>query len=109
MEIEQAQECHKKNVTNKKKTGIKKLDSESVRLLLSLKDRANKKSFGRKVRDSEIIEMGLRLVKDEHLLELQEKTYSEKDRLNLAWADHCKKVGKISLEQFIAKLLKREI
>ncbi len=99
----------KKVIVTKKKTVLKKLDPESARILQALKEKANKKIFGRKVRDAEIIEVALRLVTDEQINTLQEKTFSEKDRLSIAHADFVKSHGKITLDQFIGKLLKGEL
>lgn len=39
----------------KKKSSVKKLTLDSAKLLQTLKDKANKKDFGRKVKDSEIL------------------------------------------------------
>jgi len=93
----------------KKINQLKKLDLETIRLLNSIKDRANKKNFGRKVKDTEIISAALRLISSEHIKELQELTLSERDRLAMAHEEFQKANGKISLDQFIGKLLKGEI
>ncbi len=93
----------------KKKNTLKKVDSESAKLLATLKERANKKSFGRKIKDGEIIAKGLSLIEPHHLLEIQETTFSEKDRLHMAHEEFIKQHGKISLDQFIGKLLKGQI
>jgi hypothetical protein len=94
----------------KKKCGtMRTLDSDGIKLLTQLKERANKKAFGRKVRDAEILTVALGLVTAEHLKELQEKSYREKDRIALAHEEYQKANGKLSLEQFIIKLLKGEV
>lgn len=93
----------------KRITVLKKLDSDAAKVLQSLKDRANKKTFGRKVRDSEIIGLGLSLVSLEHIQHLQNQTLSEKDRLHLAHAEYQKVNGKLTLDQFIGKLIRGEI
>lgn len=99
----------KKNVQIKKKTVLKKIDIESAKLLATLKERANKKVHGRKIRDSEIIAKGLSLIETQHLSELQDRTLTEKDRLLIAHENFIKQNGKISLDQFIGKLLKAQI
>ncbi|MCE3009737.1 MAG: hypothetical protein LW875_03900 [Proteobacteria bacterium] len=104
---EKAQE--KKVNTSKRKTFLKKLDPETAKTLLALKEKANKKNFGRKIRDTEIIAKALTLIEPTHLEELQEATLSEKDRLLMAHEEFVKQNGKISLDQFIGKLLKGEI
>lgn len=90
---------------NATKSNNKKLDPESVKLLSQLKEKANKKTFGRKIRDSEIIAIALKLVSSEHIKELQETSYTHKDRLALAHEDFQRTNGKISLDAFIGKLL----
>lgn len=99
----------KKASVPKRKNILKKLDPDTGKLLTTLKEKANKKSFGRKVRDSEIIALGLSLVTLEHLTKLQEQTYSEKDRLHLAHEDYVKNNGRISLDNFIGLLIRGEI
>ncbi len=98
----------KKSVVKKKQV-LKKLDPETSRLLHAIKDKINKKAFGRKIKDYEIIAKGISLIAAADIQELQERTYSEKDRLGLAHDNYQKVNGKITLEQFIGKLLKGEI
>ena len=106
--------CEKKEKTPdkptiKKRSFLKKLDPDSAKILQSLKDKVNKKPYGRKVKDSEIIAKALSLIDAHHLSELQDATLSEKDRLHMAHEDFTRQHGKISLDQFIGRLLKGEI
>lgn len=98
-----------KKAALKKKNVLKKLDLETAKLLQSLKDKANKKAYGRKIKDSEILAKALTLIDQNHLSELQQETLSEKDRLHMAHENFQKANGKMSLDQFIGKLLKGEI
>lgn len=98
-----------KKPTVKRQLFLKKLDAETARTLASLKDRANKKPFGRKIRDAEILALGISLIEANHLAALQEKTYSETDRLQMLHDSYQKKSGKIPLDEFIGKILRREI
>lgn len=91
------------------KSVLKKLDGETIKILSQLKEKVNKKDFGRKVRDSELIQLGLGLIDSDHIRNLQESTYTERDRLSLAHLEFQKTHGKISLDQFIGKLLNGEI
>ncbi len=93
----------------KRQLFLKKLDAETARVLASLKDRANKKPFGRKIRDAEILALGVSLIETSHLNSLQEKSYSETDRLQMLHDGYQKKSGKIPLDEFIGKILRREI
>ena len=94
---------------SRRSTMLKKVDLETAKQLQQIKDRANRKSFGRKVKDSEVLALAVRLVSQEHVRELQEATYSEKDRLAMVHEEYQKIHGKISLDQFIGKLLKGEV
>lgn len=93
----------------KRKNVLKKLDADTAKLLQTLKDKANKKTFGRKVRDSEVIGLGLSLINADHLQNLQNRTLSEKDRLHMAHEEYQKANGKVTMDQFIGKLLKGEV
>lgn len=99
----------KKMPSAKKKVVLKKLDAEAAKLLQGLSDKANKKTFGRRVRDTEIICRALTLLQPEHLAELQQNTMNEKDRLNIAFEMYQKANGKVTMGQFIDKLLSNEI
>ena len=90
----------------KQKSAMKKLDPSAAKLLSQLKEKANKKDFGRKVLEKEILSLAVRLITDDHLKELQALTYSERDRLAMAHDEYQKTNGKITLDQFIGKLLK---
>ena len=87
---------------------LKKLDPECAKLLVSIKDKINKKSVGRKIKDSEVLSLSLKQLTEDHIHQLREQTYSEKDRLALAHDEYQQKNGKISLHQFIGKLLNGE-
>ena len=114
METQQTNDSSPKNqhpakkVKPEKTSVLKKLDPETGRVLKLLKDKINKKNYGRSVRDTEIIAAALRLIQPEHIKDLQENTLSERDRLAIAHEEYQKTNGKISLDQFIGKLLKGE-
>lgn len=93
----------------KKNAGMKKLLPDTARALQALNDRANKKNYGRKVKDTDIIALALSLVEPQHILQLQEATLSEEDRLNMAHENYQKNNGKITRDQFIGKLMRGEI
>lgn len=107
MEIEEVKQIPKtkKKESVKQTTFLKKLDSETFKALSALKEKANKKSIGRSVKDCEIIFAALRLIGPEQIKELQAQTYSERDRLELAYQEYQRINGKTSMEQFINVLL----
>lgn len=88
---------------------IKKIGPDSAKLLMQLKEKANKKDFGRKVHDKDILALGLKLIGDEHIKELQAGTLTERDKLTMAHEDFQKANGKLTLDQFIGRLLRGEI
>jgi hypothetical protein len=99
----------KNSKAHKLKPVLKKLDPAAGKILSTLSEKANKKERGRKIRDGEILALGLKLIKDEHIKQLQEESLSEKDRLAEAYEKYQKNHGKLSMDQFIGKLLKGEI
>ncbi len=111
MELDQSvtSQILKKKDPSKRQSVLKKLDPDTAKALQSIKDRANKKTFGRKVRDCEIIAVGLKQISPDHIKTLQEGTLSEKDRLALAHEEYQKHHGKTTMDQFIGKLLSGEI
>jgi hypothetical protein len=93
----------------KKKSLTKKLDPETGKLLQQLREKANRKNFGRRVRDNQILNLALGLVTSEHLQGLQDAALSERDRLRIAHEEHCKEFGKITLDHFLGLLMRGEI
>lgn len=93
----------------KKTMSLKKIDPETAKVLNQFKEKANKKTYGRKVRDGEIIALALKQLNASHLHELQQATLSQKDKLHMAHEEFCKQHGKVSLDQFIGRLLQGEI
>jgi hypothetical protein len=88
---------------------LKKIDADTAKQLKQIKDKANKKQFGRNVRDSEVLSMAVGMITDAEIKLLQEATYSEKDRLHIAHSEYISRNGKITLDDFIGKLLRGEI
>jgi len=92
------------------KRGIfRKLSPEAHKLLEAIQQKANKKSFGKRIKASDIIAKSLILINEEHIHELQQASYSEKDRLQMAHDHYIKTVEKITLDQFIGKLIRGEM
>jgi uncharacterized protein YjgD (DUF1641 family) len=98
-----------KKVKTEKVSVLKKLDPDTGKTLKQLKDKINKKSFGRNIKDSEIISLSLSLIGPEHISKLQETSFSEKDRLHIAHEDYVKENGRITLDQFIGMLIRGQI
>lgn len=109
IEVSQPSPKRQPNDKNLKSGQMKKLSLESSKLLTALRDRANKKSFGRKVKESEILDVAIKLVTSEHLKELQDATYSAQDRLKMRHEDYQRTNGKISFDAYIAKWMSGEL
>lgn len=105
----EAKEIKKSVNDNKKKSFIKKLTAETCKILQALSEKANRKSHGRKIRDNDLIALGLSLIEAKHIEILQDQSLSEKDRLSLAHEEYQKAHGKITLDHFIGKLLRGEV
>ena len=105
--IDKSREPAKKNA--RRQAVLKKLDLDSAKLLQTIRDKVNKKAHGRNIRDAEILAVALELVGPEQIRELQEATYSESDRLNMVHEEYQRQHGRLSLDQFIGKLLRGEV
>ncbi len=93
----------------KKVSATAKFEKENFKLLNQLKEKANKKTFGRRIKSMELIMLGLSLIGDDHLKDLQEKSRSEKDFIDEAFEKYVKSHGKIAKDEFIAKIIRQEI
>ncbi len=95
--------------SNNRLSFLKKVDQKTAERLIELKGRINSKGLGRKISEMEIISFAMDLIEDRHLSELQERTYTEQDRLRLAHEEYKKSNGEITLDQFIGVLLKSQL
>lgn len=100
-----------KKRSGKQKGGYvyKKMDVETAKLFQQFKEKANRKNFGRKVRDFEVLAAAVRLLGAAEVAILQDATYSERDRLEMSHEDYQRQHGRISLDQFIGKLIRGEV
>lgn len=114
MEIEQTSDASSKKLqqqkkVTKEKSNVKKLDIETNKLLFQLKEKVNKKPFGRKIRDSEIIALSIRKIGPDDIKLLQESTFTERDIIAIAHEKYVKEKGRISLNEYLGKLVRGEI
>ncbi len=107
--MEASQDEKKKKPAEKQKKGLKSVDHETAKLLSQLREKANKKNFGRPVKESEILALAVRLVTPEHLKELQEVTIRDKDRVRAAFESYRKGHGKVTMDRFLGMLVRGEI
>ncbi len=107
------EQVKKNNVTKGSKL---KNTYSSVRVLYSTQNKlssllseVNKKDFGKRVKANELIELALGLIKDDHIKELQNKSLSNSDLLDMKFDEHVKKFGPISKDEYIGILLKGQL
>ncbi len=71
--------------------------------------KVNKKPFGRTIRADALISKGLNRLTEQDILELQDASLSNADRLECRYAEYVKSNGSLSKDAFIGKLLSGEI
>lgn len=96
----------------KKTTVPKKAVAASLRVKTETRKRflvelakANKKSFGRRVRADQLLNLLLTLLRPEHVQKLQEESLSNADRLEMMYREHVKRHGATSKDEFLGRLL----
>lgn len=67
--------------------------------------KANQKEMGVKIKPDDIISVALELVTDRHIENIQEKSYSNEDRLEIRYRSYQMDHGPVSKDQFIGALL----
>lgn len=69
----------------------------AIKLLIS----ANKKEHGRKITVDDLVSLALAKISKEDLASLQKKSLRNKDRQAIIYQYYCKKVNKVSEDEFI--------
>lgn len=96
----------KKTVTSKKPVAASlRIKVETRKRFLVELARANKKSFGRRVRADQLLNLLLTLLRPEHVQKLQEESLSNADRLEMMYREHVKRHGATSKDEFLGKVL----
>jgi hypothetical protein len=96
----------KKTAVSKKPTAASlRVKVETRKRFLAELARANKKSFGRRVRASQLLNLLLTLLRPEHIQKLQEESLSNADRLEMMYHEHVKRHGATSKDEFLGKVL----
>lgn len=107
--METAQNIKEQPKQQKSKPILKKIDAATAKSLSTIRERVNKKSFGRKIKEREILALAVRQISDSHIKEMQESTLTQQDRLHLAHEEYVKANGRITLDDFIGRLMRGEI
>ena len=74
-----------------------------------LLEKANKKSFGKKVKPTDLIELALTLVDDQHLESLKQSSLSNLDRLEMLYDQFSKENPGVTKDEIIGQLLSGEL
>lgn len=96
-----------KKVINTKKVAATSLrvKPETRKRLLAELAKANKKSFGRRVRADQLLNLLLTLLRPEHIQKLQDESLSNADRIEMMYREHVKRHGTISKDEFLGRFI----
>lgn len=101
MENQNAQKSAKKTAP----ASSLRVKPETRKRFLSELAKANKKSYGRKVRADQLLSLLLTFIRPEHIQQLQQGSLSNSDRLEMRYREHVKKFGPTSKDEFLGLLL----
>jgi hypothetical protein len=104
------QEVKQETVQRPNKAKFVKTDSLRVRRETKKKVQAelaaiNRKDFGRAVTADEYVALAITLIQPAHLVQLKERSLSNKDRMEKRYQEYCAAHGKVSKDEFIGILL----
>ena len=83
-----------------------RVSKATVKIIKTLLQKVNKKSYGKKIKPDDLIQKSISLLSDDHLEEIKQSTMSNSDRLELAYQEYCKLHGQISKDEYFGLLLK---
>lgn len=98
----------KTNVPKKVTASSLRVKPETRKRFLAELSKANKKSFGRKVRADQLLSLLMTFIKPEHIQKLQQESLSNADRLEMRFREHIKKFGPISKDEYLGLLMTTE-
>lgn len=101
-------DAKKTNVAKKVTASSLRVKPETRKRFLSELAKANKKSFGRKVRADQLLSLLMTFIKPEHIQKLQQDSLSNADRLEMRFREHIKKFGPISKDEYLGLLMSTE-
>lgn len=89
----------------KKSSKALRLGTDSSDVLQKLKDKANKKDFGKRIRVDQIVRLGLSLIEPKHLEDLQRSSVSNEDRVKALLRTYVEKRKSMTREEFWGLML----
>jgi len=109
MEPQKTTKTNEKNRALKANETYRKVEGQALKALNSFREKVNKKSYGRTVKDTEIIAFAITLLSDDHIKGLQESSLTSQDRVKLSHEEYCKTHGKISFDDYLWLVVRGEI
>lgn len=107
METSEAKKVAKPNVKKSNSAAIR-VSLETRKRLLSELAKINKKQFGKRVKLDALLLKLLPKLTAQDLTELQEASLTGRDRMEQSYRAHCSKFGQITMDDYLAHLLKSE-
>jgi len=94
-----------KQVKKKSQFSAVRLAQPTQKKLTQLLSKINKKSFGKRVKNNELILLALSLITDAHVKTLQETSLSNADKLEMEYKAFVKANGHVTKDEFLGHLL----
>ena len=85
-----------------------RIDLSTQKLISSLLAKANRKSYGRKVKAGQLVQLALQKLSDADLKFLQERSLSNADRMEMKFREYSKRNSGATREEFLGKLLEEK-
>ncbi|MGE3680974.1 MAG: hypothetical protein AB7G93_04550 [Bdellovibrionales bacterium] len=82
-----------------------RIDMSTQKLVSSLLAKANRKSHGRKVKASQLVQLALSKLDDADIRQLQERSLSNADRMEMKFREYCKRNSGATRDEFLGQLL----
>ncbi len=97
-----------KPASKKSATSAVRVAIETRKRLVAELAKINKKQFGKRVKVDALISKLLSKLTAQDVSELQEASLTGRDRVEHSYRAHCTKFGQISMDEYLAHLLKSE-
>lgn len=107
METSEAKKLAKPAGKKSNSTAIR-VSIETRKRLLSELSKINKKQFGKRVKLDALLLKLLPKLSSQDVSELQEASLTGRDRMEQSYRAHCSKFGQITMDDYLAHLLKLE-
>jgi hypothetical protein len=89
----------------KKESSTVRVSNSTQKLLSSVLQKLNKKTYGRRVKVDPVLQLALSKLSEADLKMLQEQSLSNADRIEMKYREHCKRFGSVSKDEFLGLLM----